>query len=121
VDLSASAPATPISHLIEFERADVITPMIYPPRPRLVVSGVTPYPMEVALVALEYVSRPPYQGIQVVGTLPAGPQPMPAITNIPYAVELDLAGQLGAEGIEVVGATRTERLPVSAPTVQDPN
>jgi|SRR5690348_11636780 hypothetical protein len=101
--------------LIDFERADVITPMIYPPRPRLVVSGTKPYPeMEVTLVPLVYVSQPQYRGIQVVGAPggPTGPHVSQPITAIPYSVELDLAGVTGSSGVEVIGATKTERLEV---------
>lgn len=54
-----------MDRLIDFVRAEVITPMIYPPQPRLVVSGVKPHPdVEVTLVPLTYVSRPPYHGGQ---------------------------------------------------------
>jgi hypothetical protein len=89
--------------------------MIYPPQPpRLVVSGVTAFAMEVSLVPLTYVSRPAYRGIQVVGTTGdgGGPRPMQPISSIPYTVELDLAGITGSEGVEVVGATKTERVMV---------
>jgi hypothetical protein len=107
-----AAAGETISFLVDFDRADVVTPMIYPPRPRLVVSGVTAYPTDVALVPLVYVSRPPYWGIQVVGSNSATPQPKPTITNVPYSVELDLDGLVGTEGVEVVGNTRTERITV---------
>jgi hypothetical protein len=101
--------------LVDFEQAEVITPMIYPARPRLVVSGRLPYPMEVTLVPLTYVSRPPFWGIQVVGsTGMTEPHPTPAITAVPYTVELDLAGITGSEGVEVIGETRTERIDVAA-------
>src|SRR5205823_3198199 len=91
---------------------------IYPPQPRLVVSGRKPYPMRVELVPLMYVQRPEYWGIEVVGTVAGGPGPsvMPAITNIPYVVELDLEGVIGTVGIEVIGANKTEQIPV--PTVE---
>src|SRR6478735_9158601 len=99
-------PPASSARLIDFERADVISPMIYPPKPRLVVNGLKPYPMTVELVPLAYVHRPEYWGIEVVGTTAGtgGPIPMPAITNIPYAVELDLAGCVGTVGVEVIGA-----------------
>jgi hypothetical protein len=100
--------------LIDFDQAVVITPMIEPPQPRLVVSGTLPHPeMEVTLVPLVYVSSPPYWGIQVVGTLTGevGPHPTPAIA-LPYSVELDLAGVTGSVGVEVIGASRTEQLAV---------
>jgi hypothetical protein len=101
--------------LIDFERAEVVTPMIYPPKPRLVVRGLKPNPdMEVSLVPLAYVSQPPYYGIQVVGTITAdGPHVSQPITSIPYYVELELQGTNGSEGVEVIGATKTEQIPVS--------
>jgi hypothetical protein len=100
--------------LIDFEQAEVITPMIYPPRPRLVVSGVKPHPdMDVTLVPLSYVSQPPYHGIQVVGTATFdGPHVSPPIASVPYQVELDLEGVNGSEGVEVIGDTRTEQIVV---------
>lgn len=102
--------------LVDFEHADVVSPMIYPPRPRLVVSGLLPTPgTEVTLVPLRYVSRPQYYGIQVVGTLEdVGPQPTPVAEPARYTVELDLVGITGAEGVEVIGASHTERVPVPA-------
>jgi hypothetical protein len=107
-----TAGAGRVDRLVDFERADVITPMIHPPRPRLVVSGVTTFPMAVSLVPLTYVSRPVYWGIQVVGSTgdDGGPRPTQPISSVPYSVELDLAGVTGTEGVEVVGATKTERI-----------
>jgi len=67
----------------------------------------------VSLVPLVYVSRPPFWGIQVVGSNPAAPQATPAVTNVAYDVELDLDGLVGSAGVEVVGATRTERIAVT--------
>jgi hypothetical protein len=100
--------------LIDFERADAVTPMIYPPQPRLVVSGQKPYPgMEVSLVPLRYVSQPPYWGIQVVGTPPGGPPQATQLPSaIPYTVELDLEGIVGSTGVEVIGASKTEQIAV---------
>jgi hypothetical protein len=113
VDPNEATAVETVDFLVDFERAEVITPMIHPPRPRLVVSGVTAFPVQVTLVPLVYVSRPPYWGIQVVGSNPATPQATPAITNVPYDVELDLEGLIGSEGVEVIGATRTERIAVT--------
>jgi hypothetical protein len=107
--------------LIDFERADVISPMIYPPRPRLVVSGLLPTPgTTVTLVPLTYVSRPQYQGIQVVGAIEdVGKHPMPVDGSVPYSVELDLAGITGSEGVEVIGACGSEKV-VLAPEPESP-
>jgi len=116
MNISDTWPGKQRGRLIDFETAEVITPMIEPPQPRLVVSGVKPHPeMEVSLVPLIYVSQPQYQGIQVVG-VPAfdGPSPMPLIAPIPFTVELDLVGITGTEGVQVVGATNTKQM--AAPT-----
>jgi len=103
--------------LINFDSAEVISPMIYPPQPRLVVSGVLPHPdVTATLVPLVYVSRPGYWGIQVVGSLGEhgdGPHVSQPIANVPYSVELDLAGVTGSSGVEVIGASGTERIEVS--------
>jgi hypothetical protein len=120
-----AAPTRRNGQLIDFERAEVISPMIYPPQPRLMVSGQKPYAwMAVSLVPLMYVSQPQYWGIQVVGSRPAvdpaePDQPdEPQITQpiyepLPYTVELDLAGVTGTSGVEVIGATHTEKLDVA--------
>lgn len=91
--------------------------MIYPPQPKLVVSGVKPHPdVEVSLVPLTYVSQPPYHGIQVVGTTTVeGPHVSPPIASVPYSVELDLDGLLGSEGVEVIGDTKTKQIAVQVP------
>jgi hypothetical protein len=105
-------PAAQSSRLIEFERADVISPMIYPPRPTLVVTGQKPWAnMKVSLKPLTYIRQPEYWGIEVVGAMPAIGQP----AIIPYAVELELDGTIGTAGIEVIGANRTEKIDVAAP------
>ena len=80
--------------LIDFVQAEAITTMMCPPRPALVVSGEKPYPsMEVSLVPLVYVSRPQYQGIQVVGRpTEEGPHAAQSSTTTPYTVELELTG-----------------------------
>jgi hypothetical protein len=86
--------------------------MIYPSRPRLVVSGRKPWAnMEVSLVPCAYATQPEYWAIQVIGTMPQTGQP----AIVPYVVELDLADTIGSAGIEVVGADRTEQIAVQAP------
>ena len=102
--------------LIDFERVDVISPMIYPPQPRLVVSGLLPTPgTGVTLQPLTYVSQPQYWGIQVVGTIEGIERPVaPDAAPVPYRAELDLAGVTGTEGVEVIGASQTERVVVSS-------
>ncbi|GAA0929779.1 hypothetical protein [Virgisporangium aurantiacum] len=97
--------------LIDFNQVDVVTPMIYPPRPALVVGGVAPFPgAEVSLVPLEHIGRPPYRGIQVVCTAGDGTQTDGG--SAAYSVQIDLAGITGLHGVELIGATRTARIDV---------
>jgi hypothetical protein len=108
-------PVAQSTRLITFETAQIISLMIYPPRPVLVVSGYKPYPtMTVKLVPLMYVRQPDYWGIEVVGAPPGQGRliPMASITRTPYSVELDLAGVTGKLGIEVIGANHTEQIAV---------
>jgi hypothetical protein len=107
--------------LIDFERVDVISPMIYPPKPRLVVRGLLPTPgTTVTLQPLMYISRPQYWGIQVVGTIEDAELPASADAEQGrYAAELDLAGVTGTEGVEVIGASQTERVVVSTAPAQE--
>lgn len=123
--------------LVEYDTATVITQMIHPPKPVLVVNGEKPWPgMEVALVPVTYIRQPEYWEIHVVGSpgdiggppqatqlpaeppvatqLPADP---PVATQLPaestaYSVQIDLAACTGTIGIEVVGANQTERIVV---------
>jgi hypothetical protein len=118
---SGQAYVPPPGHeakLIDFDRAVLVSTMIYPPPPpTLVVSGEKPHPaVDVVLVPLVYVSEPPYWGIQVVGTAgrEEGLHPMPLTESTQYTVELDLSGVTGTSGVEVIGATRTEQLEVPA-------
>ncbi len=98
--------------VIDFERADVVSLMIYPPPPpNLVVAGEKPFAnMRVSLNPLCYVQKPEYWGIQVVGSTPSIGQP----AIVPYVVELDLTGYIGTRGIEVIGASHTERIELAA-------
>ena len=108
-----SLPPAQSTRLINFETAEVISPMIYPPRPVLIVTGQKPTPtMKVSLVPLTYIRRPEYWGIEVVGSPAARGElaSLPIAKPTPYAVELDLDGLIGTYGIEVIGATHTEQI-----------
>jgi hypothetical protein len=109
---SESLPPAQSCRIIDFERADVVSLMIYPPPPpMLVVAGQKPFAnMQVSLNPLRYAQKPEYWGIEVVGCMP--PIGQPAI--IPYAVELNLTGYIGTRGIEVIGASHTERIELAA-------
>lgn len=109
-------PAARSTYLIDFETANVITQMIYPPRPVLVVSGKKPDPAtKVDLVPLAYMRQPEYWGIEVVGSTTglARPALTPSTGSIPYSVELNLDGLTGTVGIEVIGANHTEQIPLA--------
>jgi hypothetical protein len=61
--------------------------------------------LRVELVPRCYQTRPEYWGIEVVGALPGyGVQAL-----VDYNVTLALDGIRGARGIEIVGATKSER------------
>ena len=100
---------TPTSvRLINFTRAEV-RPGFLPNTWILIVSGTKPYAnMTVRLSPLIYIRRPEYWGIEVIGSLPGIGIPMTA----PYTVSLPLDHTLGTKGIEVIGASRRQRIPV---------
>lgn len=109
---SISLPPSKSTGLIDFETAAVISPMIYPPQPRLVVTGAKPYPgMTVELVPLTYMRQPEYWGIEVIGSS-RGLVPVHLPAPMPYTVELDIRGVTGTIGVEVIGASHTEQLPL---------
>lgn len=71
----------------------------------LIVSGTKPYlNMKVDLVPRVYVRQPDYWGIEVIGRLPGIGLP----TLAPYTTSIPLDGIRGTEGIEVIGATRSQ-------------
>jgi len=94
---------------IDFEDADVVTLESFPPQFVLRVGGIKPYAnMDVELVPLVYVRQPEYWEVEVVGSLRAFGLPAPER----YAVSLPVTSTMGTIGIEVAGATRSERLDV---------
>jgi len=93
--------------LIEYEKADVISPRIYPPRNVLVVSGRKPWAnMTVTLRPVTYVDQPEYWRVEVIGTVPTIGQP----AIVPYMVELPLAEATGTAGVEVIGSNGSEKI-----------
>ncbi|MDQ3588954.1 MAG: hypothetical protein M3392_01710 [Actinomycetota bacterium] len=103
-------PQSKACRLIDFEEVDVVTLEIFPPQHVLIVSGTKPYltylNMEVSLRPRTYIQQPEYWGIEVVGCLPGFG--LPALA--PYTVSIRLAGFMGTKGIEVIGATRSEKI-----------
>lgn len=110
------APVSESSRLIAFEEAKVIQGIV-PDRYILIVSGMKPYlNMDVTLIPRIYIRQPEYWGIEVVGLLHG--IGLPAFA--PYHVSLPLDGLLGTQGIEVVGANRSERFGVPPKTEVEP-
>ena len=73
------------------------------------ISGTKPYiNMTVELSPLVYIQRPDYWGIEVVGSLPGIGLPATA----PYTAAIPLDGITGKRGIEVIGATKREKVAV---------
>jgi hypothetical protein len=105
----------PVStRLIDFEHSEILTLESFPPQYVLVVSGRKPYwNMKVTLSPLTYIQQPEYWGIEVVGSVGGRVLPSP---GAPYTVSLPLAGLRGTCGIEVIGASRSERhdIPIDA-------
>ena len=55
--------------LVDYETATVITQMIHPPKPVLVVNGDKPRPgMDVTLVPVTYIRQPEFWEIHVMGS-----------------------------------------------------
>ncbi len=100
------APASQSVRLIDFEAAKV---MEKAGNYFLVVSGTKPYlNMTVRLSPLVYVRQPEYWGIEVLGSLPGIALPATA----PYTVAISLNGILGTIGIEVIGASSSQKIDV---------
>jgi hypothetical protein len=96
--------------LVDFEWTEVVTLRTFPPQILLRVGGTKPYAnMRVDLSPLVYIRQPEYWGIEVVGRLRGGIL-LPA--EVPYEVSLPLSGITGTRGVEVIGATRSERIEV---------
>jgi hypothetical protein len=94
---------------IEFEKAEV-HPGIVSGTYILVVTGTAPcMNMRVRLEPLVYVKQPEYWGIEVIGCLTGGIC-LPAVR--PFTESIPLAGITGTEGIEVIGATHTQKIDV---------
>jgi hypothetical protein len=101
-----SLPAAESCRLIDFDNVDILILESFPPQYVLVVAGTKPYlNMTVQLIPRVYVRQPEYWGIEVVGCLPG--LGLPALA--PYTVSISLNGITGTKGIEVIGATRSEK------------
>lgn len=105
-----ASPATDC-RVIDFTSARVHTLPTVPPRHVLVVRGEKPYlNMQVDLVPLIYIRQPEYWGIEVIGCLPE--VGLPAVGD--YVAKLDLEGTIGTRGVEVIGASRSQKIDIPA-------
>jgi hypothetical protein len=94
---------------IDFSRAFVRKSDAFPHDLVLVVSGYKPSSnMDVVLSPLVYIRQPEYWEIEVQGC--ARGIGLPVLT--PYTATLRLGGTIGSKGIEVVGATRRQRIEI---------
>jgi hypothetical protein len=110
-DLQAfqALPPASAARRIDFDHARVVTLRASPPQYIVQVSGTKPYAnMEVELLPLVYVRQPEHWEIEVVGTLRGFALPAQA----PYFVSLPVTATLGSAGVEIVGASRRERIDV---------
>jgi hypothetical protein len=102
-----AARAAQSSKLISFDSAEVKR-CGFVGAPVLVVTGQAPcLNMKVSLQPLIFIRCPEYWGIEVVGTLP-GAFCLPAIK--PFKVTIPLTGITGSQGIEVIGANKTQKI-----------
>jgi hypothetical protein len=103
-------PAPQSCRLIDFDTVKVV-PGIVNGTWFLIVSGNKPYvTMRVDLSPRVYIRQPEYWGIEVVGCMSG--IGLPAVT--PYVAVLPLQGVIGTKGIEVIGATRSEKKDISS-------
>jgi hypothetical protein len=98
-------PASTMCRLIDFDKIQVV-PGFVPKTFFLIVTGTKPWvTMDVRLVPRVYIVQPEYWGIEVTGCQGGIGLPQAA----PYTAVLDITHVLGKRGIEVVGATRSEK------------
>ncbi len=106
-DLAAYPPPTSC-RLIDFEDARV-DPGIIPDTWFLTVRGIKPcLNMEVSLAPLVYAKCPDYWGIEVIGCLRDGIC-LPALGRYEVTIPLHT---IGSSGIEVIGASKKEKIKV---------
>jgi hypothetical protein len=112
-----SLPVAETCRLIDFEGVNIAVFDSMPPQIFLTVAGMKPYAnMIVNLVPRVYIRQPEYWGIELVGCLSGVGLPV----QTPYTVSIPLNGITGTRGIEVAGATRSEKKDVLAPPQQRP-
>jgi hypothetical protein len=108
-------PTPASTRLIDFTEVEILTLKSFPPQYVLVVSGTKPYlNVDVSLVPLTYIRRPEYWGIEVIGSVSGIGIPAQAQYTVCLQLnQLGATGFIGTCGIEVIGASRSERHDVS--------
>ena len=91
--------------LIDFENFDVRSGFINDTWLLFVWGTIPTISMKVSLSPRIYVDQPEYWGIEVVGCLP--PIVLPATGT--FAEVLDVTNFMGKKGLEIIGATKSER------------
>jgi len=112
--------------LIDFQQADVSSPEDSPGALVLRVRGVKPTAeIDVRLLPVQYIRAPEFWAIQVsgsshtsqcvdrAGSAPTGSGSQDSGEEREYEVILDVTSILGTEGIEVLGASTSVRIPVA--------
>jgi hypothetical protein len=94
---------------IEFENAEVRPGFVSNTYFLIVTGNASCMNMQVRLEPRIYIQQPEYWGIEVVGCL-TGSVCLPA--QLPFLESIPLEGITGTKGIEVVGATHTEKIDV---------
>jgi hypothetical protein len=111
--------------LIDFDRAEVLLLKTFPPNTELNVSGIRPQEnMEIHLEPRRHDRLPEFWAIEVVGVLREAAQEPSASYEV--SILLDGASGLvgidsvtGTEGIEVIGAARSEKVQVPLKRIGD--
>jgi hypothetical protein len=98
-------PPSTTCRLIDFDKVQIV-PGFVPKTFFLIVSGVKPWAtMQVELRPRIFIVQPDYWGIEVVACQTGIGLPHTA----PYTVALEITHFLGKQGIEVIGATKSEK------------
>jgi hypothetical protein len=101
-------PQPTTCRVLDFDSAEVV-PGFIPKTFFLIVTGTKPMlTMKVELVPLVYIKRPEFWGIEVVGCQSGIGLP----TTAPYHVALDISHLIGTAGIEVIGASKRQKIKV---------
>jgi len=95
--------------VIDFDTASVLGATTNSVRRELIVKGTTATSgVKVTLVPLTYVRQPEFWGIEVTGCTS---QPGLQVVT-PFTARLNIDATIGTIGVEVIGATRSQQIPL---------